>query len=71
MENVVNEVSFPVEGHDYSACAKDGAEGVVVEGYMDVRGVVVGDERRVVGEHVIGGASVCDGQLLPQATGSC
>ena len=64
MQGVANNDAFPVEGHDHCACAKDWGEGVVAETHTDVCGVVVGDERRAVGEHVVGGTSAGDCQLL-------
>ena len=56
--------ALPVEGHDRCARAKAWGEGIVAEAHTDVRGVVVGDERRAVGEHVVGGTSVSDRELL-------
>ena len=59
MESVANENRPPVEGHNVRSLSGDGGEGVVAKARMDVRGAVVGDEHQAVGEHVVGGASVC------------
>ena len=48
-------------GNNHRSYSKDGGEGDVAEVHLDVCGVVVGDERQAVREHMVGGASVCNG----------
>ena len=66
MESVPNENSLAVEGDDRGASSENRKVRVVPHAHLQVGGGLVGDESRLVQEHVIGSARVSNCKLATQ-----